>query len=98
MSGFEEIKSVLLDADNNEDIVLVNEKGQELAFKQVYSIVSDGRLYCILAPLSDKFLKDNRMAFLFAVSEDGTLTAVRDRLFSQRIFSQYYNSLKTGGK
>ena len=38
------IIEMLFDRDDSSEIVLVNEEGQELAFKQVYATVRDGTI------------------------------------------------------
>ena len=92
------ILDILLDKDNHSEIVLVNEEGEELAFKQVYVTVNDRLVYCILAPVEDvKFLSKDG-AFLFVVDKGFTFTVVRDPDKCEQIFSEYYHSLQGGGK
>lgn len=92
------IADILFDEDNNADVVLVNEKEQELAFKQVYAAVLDGTLYCILSPVERVGSMSRDEAIAFAVSDDDTLTCVKDCTLSRRIFAEYYNCVQRGGR
>ncbi len=92
------IIEILFDQDDTSEIVLVNEEGQELAFKQVYATVRDGTVYCILAPLEEISCNARDGAFLFAVSAEGAFTAVRNAWTIDRIFSGYYRMLRSEGE
>lgn len=92
------IIEILFDRNDSSEIVLVNEGGQELAFKQVYATVRDGTVYCILAPLEEISCNARDGAFLFAVSAEGTFTAVRSGRIIDQIFSGYYRMLRAGGE
>lgn len=97
MNGKEKsnIRDILFDKNNTSEIVLVNENGQELVFRQVYAAKVEGRMYCILAPFRDNTSQGELVSFLFEVSEEGTLSVVKDHAFSKYLFSEYYKSLKT---
>ena len=90
------IVDVLFDKNNTEDIVLVNERGEELAFRQIYAAIKDDIVYCILAPAEEvKHMPENG-AFVFALSRGQDLTVVKDSVLSDEIFSEYYHSLRRG--
>lgn len=92
------IIDVLFDKENTVDIVLVNENGQELAFKQVYASVKDNNVYCILAPIEDVLYLSKDGAFVFTLTQRQTFTVVKDIKICNQIFSEYYRALKRGGK
>lgn len=92
------IIEILFDRNDASEIVLVNEEGQELAFKQVYATVRDGTVYCILAPLEEISCNARDEAFLFTVSPEEVFMPVRNARISDQIFSKYYRMLRSGGK
>lgn len=92
------IIEMLFDRDDSSEIVLVNEEGQELAFKQVYATVRDGTIYCILAPLEEISCNARDEAFLFTVSSEEVFMPVRNARIGNQIFSEYYRMLRSGGK
>ena len=92
------IIEVLFDKDNTADIVLVNEKGQELAFKQIYATVKDNVVYCILAPVEDVENLPADGAFVFMLARGHAFAVVRDEALCECIFSEYYNFLKGEGE
>ena len=92
------IIEVLFDKDNTSDIVLVNEKGQELAFKQIYATVKDNVVYCILAPVEDVENLPADVAFVFMLARGHVFTVVRDEALCECIFLEYYNFLNGEGE
>lgn len=92
------IIEVLFDRDNTSDIVLVNEKGQELAFKQIYATVKNDVVYCILVPAEDVENLPADGAFVFMLARGQTFTVVRDEALCECIFSEYYNFLNGEGE
>ena len=92
------ITEVLFDKDNTAEIVLVNEKGQELAFKQIYATVKDDVVYCILAPTEDVKDLPADGAFVFMLARGHVFTVVRDEALCECIFSEYYNFLNGEGE
>lgn len=92
------ITEVLFNKDNIADIVLVNEKGQELSFKQIYATVKDNAVYCILAPTEDVEELSADGAFVFVLACGQTFTVVRDKALSECIFSEYYRFLNEEGE
>lgn len=83
----------LLD-DEMVDIVMVNEDGQELIFRRVYSTVEDDVVYVILAPIGGVSGMASNEAMLFRVSEDETLSVSKDWELNHKIFQEYYKTLK----
>lgn len=92
------ITEVLFDKDNTADIVFVNEKGQELAFKQIYVTVKDDVVYCILAPTEDVEDLPTDGAFVFMLARNHTFTVVRDGALCKCIFAEYYRHLNVEGE
>ena len=92
------IIEILFDQNDSSEIVLVNEEGQELAFKQVYATVRDGTIYCILAPLEEISCNARDEAFLFTVSSEEVFMPFRNVRIGNQIFSEYYRMLRSGGK
>lgn len=88
------ILDVLFGKKNTADILLVNEKGQELAFKQIYAAVKEDAVYCILAPAEEVEGLAADGAFVFMLTSGQTFTVVQDEGLCECIFSEYYRSLK----
>lgn len=91
------IVDMLFDKDAVSEITLVNEQGKELVCKQVYACRGDA-VYCILVPVEEIYYMLCGGALLFSVSEENTLTVVKDRALSKQIFSNYYRETQKGGK
>ncbi len=93
-----DLAEVLFDKDDSSDIVLVNGKGREATFRQIYATVAGGKVYCILAPVEDVEGIAEDEAFVFELGEGQTLTVVRDAEMSGAVFSEYYRAIAEGGK
>lgn len=83
----------LLD-DDKPDVVMRNKEGLEVTFKIVYSTVEDGLVYVILAPLEQVSGMKRNEALLFKVADDETLSVTKDCALNNKIFHEYYETLK----
>lgn len=92
------ITEMLFDENSLSDIVMVNEKGQKLAFRQVYASIKNGVVYCILAPAEEVSAMSRNDALLFVLNADNTFTVVKNRAVTEQIFSEYYLATLKGGK
>ncbi|MDE6474560.1 MAG: DUF1292 domain-containing protein [Clostridia bacterium] len=80
----------LLDQDNLDTIVLKDENSNPYEFEQVAIIPNDGRLYCILHPITKiEGIADDE-AIVFECTEDDKLTVVEDEDLNLKIFDKYY--------
>ena len=88
----------VLFCEDTAGFVLVNEKGQELAFRQVYATIKDGTVYCILVPAEKIYSLPHDGALPFVLSKEQTLTVVQDRQLAGQIFAEYYRKVKREGE
>ena len=91
----------LFDPNNEENIVLYNEKDEAVEFEQIAIIPMGGVPYAILKPAAKVEGVADDEAFVFEVVEDeengDTLQLVEDDALIDRIFDEYkelYNSQK----
>ena len=91
----------LFDPENNDNIVLYNDKDEPVEFEQIAIIPLDGINYAILQPAKKLEGMQDDEAFAFEVVEDeengDTLQLVEDDDLIDRIFEEYkdlYNSQK----
>ena len=97
-----DLLDVLLDKDNKEPIVLMDEKGRQIAFEQVaiipYDIKEERFLYCVLKPIDqvDGVAEDE--AIVFVVDQDKTgntiLRVEEDEERAIAVFDKYYDLLE----
>jgi len=88
---------ILADPDDKEDISLTDENGKEFIFKQIAVIPYEGKVYCVLQPVSEiKGIEDDE-AIVFRVDfdADGTpmLKLEESEETAEKIFREYYDML-----
>lgn len=88
------LRDVLLDPCDKDVLVLVNEHGVRVAFKQIFSVMIKRTLYCIMSPIALVEGLDEDSALVFQLHRDQTLKAVADRDVSDHVFERYYNAIK----
>ena len=83
----------LFDENNNDNIVLYNERGEATEFEQAAIIPRDGKIYAILslADPSDEIGEDEGFVFEILTAEDGkrTLALVSDDEIIDAVFALY---------
>ena len=88
---------MLFDENNNDNIVLYNEKGDATEFEQVAIIPHGGRIYAILslATPTDEIGEDEGFVFSIDTAEDGkkTLVLVTDDAVIDAVFGVYEDLL-----
>ena len=95
------IIDILLDAENRDPIMLTNEDGQTVAFKQVAVIPYKQTLYCILKPLDkiDGIADDEAVVFFVDdIEDDPVLKAETDEETAIEVFNIYYDLLEENGR
>lgn len=99
MKEFVSPLDALLDEENNENIVLYNEKDQPQEFVQIALIVLDGTLYAILQPLGMEGVAENEALVFSIVDIDGEdcLVMVEDDAVIDAVFEDYYRLLREEG-
>ena len=83
----------LFDENNNDNIVLYNEKGDATEFEQVAIIPHGGKIYALLslATPTDEIGEDEGFVFSIETAEDGkkTLVLVTDDAVIDAVFGVY---------
>lgn len=84
---------MLFDPNNNENIVLYNEKDEPVEFEQIAVVPLDDSVYAILQPVEKMEGLADDEAFAFEVVEDeengDTLKLVEDDALIDKIFAEY---------
>ena len=88
------ILEILLDEDNTDNITLEHENGGIYEFEQIAVIPNDGKLYCILHPITKIEGIANDEAVVFNITEEGIISVEEDELTILEIFDQYYELLE----
>jgi hypothetical protein len=87
----------LFDENNNDNIVLYNEKGEATEFEQVAIIPHGGKIYALLslATPTDEIGEDEGFVFLIDTAEDGQkmLVLVTDDAVIDAVFGVYEDLL-----
>lgn len=87
----------LFDENNNDNIVLYNEKGDATEFEQVAIIPHGGKIYALLslATPTDEIGEDEGFVFSIETAEDGkkTLVLVTDDAVIDAVFGVYEDLL-----
>ena len=87
----------LFDENNNDNIVLYNEKGDATEFEQVAIIPHGGKIYALLslATPTDEIGEDEGFVFSIETAEDGkkTLALVTDDAVIDAVFGVYEDLL-----
>lgn len=91
------IVDVLLDEDNEDPVVLYDEKDKEIRFDQIAIIPLDDKLYAILKPIDDVpgIADDEAMVFAILDDVDGEagVALEKDEPTAMRVFDEYYKLL-----
>lgn len=86
---------ILLDQEDTDNIVLLQEDGNEVEFEQIATVTLDGRYYTILHPVMEGIGEDDAVVFLLDDSDgDERLQVVEDEQLAMRAFDEYYRLLE----
>ena len=92
-----DILDTLLDEENNDPIILENERGEKIVFEQIAIIPKVEVLYCILKPVEpiDGLEEDEALVFKILENEEGeaSLTLETDEDVIDEVFNVYYDLL-----
>ncbi|MBR7141646.1 MAG: DUF1292 domain-containing protein [Clostridia bacterium] len=92
-----DILDTLLDEENNDPIILENERGEKIVFEQIAIIPKVEDLYCILKPVEpiDGLEEDEALVFkiLENVEGEASLTLETDEDVIDEVFNVYYDLL-----
>ena len=92
-----DILDTLLDEENNDPIILENERGEKIVFEQIAIIPKAEDLYCILKPveLIDGLEEDEALVFKILENEEGeaSLMLETDEDVIDEVFNVYYDLL-----
>ena len=92
-----DILDTLLDEENNDPIILENERGEKIVFEQIAVIPKVEELYCILKPVEpiDGLEEDEALVFKILENEEGeaSLMLETDEDVIDEVFNVYYDLL-----
>lgn len=92
-----DILDILLDEENNDPIVLTDEKGALYRFQQIAVIPYNNKTYCILKPINPmKDVKEDEAIVFYVDEKDDSpsLKVETDELTALKIFEGYYDLLE----
>lgn len=81
---------------NATKIALENGSRQILQCRKIFDAKIKGRLYCLLVPEQTVDGLDEHTALPFRANHHGSLSIVKDRTICEKLFAEYYASLKDG--
>ena len=90
----------LFDEENNENLVLYDEKNRKTEFEQVAIIPEGEEVYAILKPVGDFTGVEEDEALVFKIQEideENCLVIVEDEEVVDRVFEVYYDLLRKEG-
>ena len=90
MSDYINPIDALYDEDNNDAIILINEKGEEIAFEQIAIIPQGDKVYAILKPIQplEGVGEDEGLVF-FINDDEGILELITDEKIIDDVFTVY---------
>ena len=90
MSDYTNPIDALYDEDNNDAIILFNEKGEEIAFEQIALIPQADKVYAILKPIQplEGVGEDEGLVF-FINDAEGILELITDEKIIDDVFTVY---------
>ena len=89
----------IMDENNQDNIILYNEKNEPIEFRQIAVIPLAEELYVILQPIGIDLIETDE-ALVFAIEEDEdeeTVRLVDDDEIIDRVFDEYYRLLREAG-
>jgi uncharacterized protein YrzB (UPF0473 family) len=94
MSEYQNPIDALFDEENNDAIVLFNERGEEIAFEQIALIPLNERVYAILKPVMPLEGLGENEALVFSIEEneetnEECLVLVIDEEIIDKVFDVY---------
>ena len=99
MSDYINPIDALYDEDNNDAIILFNEKGEEIAFEQIAIIPQNGKVYAILKPIQPLEGLGEDEGLVFFVNEDeGILELITDEKIIDDVFTVYDELVENEGE
>jgi hypothetical protein len=90
----------LFDEENDENLVLYDEKNRKTEFEQVAIIPEGEEVYAILKPVGDFTGVEEDEALVFKIQEideENCLVIVEDEEVVDRVFEVYYDLLRKEG-
>lgn len=92
-----DILDTLLDEENNDPIILENERGEKIVFEQIAIIPKVEELYCILKPVEpiDGLEEDEALVFKILENEEGEASLMLEtgEDVIDEVFNVYYDLL-----
>ena len=89
----------IMDENNQDNIILYNEKNEPIEFRQIAVIPLEDELYVILQPVGIDLIGQDE-ALVFSIEEDEdeeTVNLVDDDEIIDRVFEEYYSLLRESG-
>lgn len=91
---------MLLDADNNDNIVLFNEDNQPIEFQQIALVSIQNRVYALLKPVlsMEGIADDEGLVFVIEeVDDEECLVIVEENEIIDKVFEKYFEMLRAEG-
>ena len=78
----------LLDEDNDENIFLFDENGNEVELEQIATILHEAQVYSIMRPLDAE--EDEAVVFLLDPTDEESINVVEDDKLAEKILEIYH--------
>ena len=78
----------LLDENNDENIFLFNENGDQIELEQIATIYHDSEVYAIMHPLDAE--EDEAVVFLIDPTDEESINVVEDESLAEKILEIYH--------
>lgn len=86
---------ILMDKEHTKLIVLQNTDGRKVSFRQIYAIRLEGKLYCLMNPLTPIRGLEEMSGLIFEVEHDRFIL-IKDARKTTRVFESYYKNINGG--
>lgn len=81
-------------SDEEQPLILENDRNVRIEFEQIFAMQRGEELYCILRPIACVEGLRPHAALVFSVDEEGVFRAVQEQRLSEEIFAEYYSALQ----
>jgi len=78
----------LLDEDNDENVFLFDENGNEVELEQIATILHEGQIYAIMRPLDAE--EDEAIVFLIDPKDEESISVVESEELAEKILELYH--------
>lgn len=79
----------LLDENNDDNVFLFDEAGNEVELEQIATVMHEGEVYAILRPLDAA--EDEAVVFILDPSDEESIEIVEDDALAEKVLEIYHN-------